>query len=174
MSELPPWMRADADEHIRKSMNNYPELWITAARYAATGMTSPDRLALIMEATEIIQTKSVPEWLRAVETFDASDLKRGGKNRSTNPDRPARAFYLAEAICRLLQIVGASDSLEVDLRTLLGSSLPHEAKRRADMQGALIEYPELSNRQVAGKIRYDPSLLGEELASGLLRRIPKM
>ena len=175
MKDLPEFMELESKRHIHRSMTENPELWVSAALYSAMGLDEDgERFALVMQADEVKRAKSIAEWLHEVSAYDASSLRRGGKNRSENPDLPARSLFLLESIVKLMEIIGAPHSLIEDLRHLTRRDQPIAAQRRAKMQAILISRPELSERKAADIIAYDPTLLGEDIEAKRIFRLPKV
>lgn len=172
MKEAPSFMADAAQQHLAQSMRQNPELWIAAARFASVGPNVGDRLATIMAALELSEIKSLPEWLSAMTTYDGVALKRGGDDRVSNPDLPSNAFYLCEAILRLLQLVEAPSALSSDLQWLLKSKMPIKAEKRAKVQGLLISSPEMSRKKMADAAGCSLKMIQKDIDGGVLVRLP--
>jgi len=173
--KLPDGIDDDVREHVRKNMLENPELWITAARYHTLRVKGGEsRIGLLMTALDVAKTQTVDEWLLDTSHYSWGDIRPGGKTRGDNLDRPARAFYTQTAVIRLLELVGASRALIEDIKHLLKTSQPKAADKRANLQAALIEHPELGNSpsDLARMVGCDRKLVERYLEDGTVQRVP--
>lgn len=173
VKEIPAFMADDARAHVAESMRQNPELWAAAARFASVGVDVGDRLATIMRALELKEIKTVAEWRSTMGLYDGQALQRKGRDRSSNPDMPSNAFYLCQAITRLLELAGAPVELSNDLRWLLHAKLPTSAEKRARVQALLISNPEMSRKKIAREAKCSLKLIQKDIDSGLLVQFPE-
>ena len=158
---------------MRESMQNYPELWIAAARYAATGGQNADEaLALIMLGKDIRRAQSLAHWRQEASDPIPAGVRQGGKTRGENHDRPAIAFFMDQAITRLIELVDGPAAMSEVLNSLLSASQPHDAKMRAKLQALLLRCPHLTTAELAKKAKCDRSLANRYLSDGTIRRVP--
>lgn len=173
-SEIPDW-DMDSRRHVRASMLENSELWVMAARYGSMrGAGRESRIAMMASALDIQKVETLAEWQFEALGYSPDGMQMGGRTKGDNPDRPARAFYIQAAVVRLLELVGAPDPIISELKYLLKPSQPDAAEKRAQLQAALIEYPELANSpwELAKKAECDRKLVERYLGDGSVQKLP--
>ncbi|WP_420608010.1 hypothetical protein [Novosphingopyxis sp.] len=172
---MPPFMSDDSQRHIRQSMEEAPEIWIEAARFdSMRALKHPERLAHILAAQDVARSQSIGEWRHEASSHPHDDLARGGKTAKENPDKLARAYFLALALRRLLELVDAPSSIADDLQDVLGPHLSTKSDCRAKLQKVLIDRPELSDNKTAlsAETGCDRRLIARYLKDGSVQLKP--
>lgn len=175
MSEIPSFMREASNEHLRESMREYRELWITAAKFVSMrGGNREDRLTLIMMADDLSQVGSLAQWKHEVaQSYQGADtsLEAGAELPA---DKKVRALYMRSALIRLLELVDAPQVMITDIFAMLKSSCPKGAPKRGDLQAALIDYPELADKpaELAAETGCSRRLVDRYLNEESVQRIP--
>ena len=168
---VPDFMKASSQQWLAEQMREDPEFYINRAMFAANDLTV-DRMIMVEDAQSINSISTLAQWKAETEIYPKEPLTKGSLNRTANPDRPFRAFYLIEAISKLLALVDAPASMESDVRLLIQASLPRRAERRAEIQKALIDHPTWSDTKIAATYKYDLTGMRKEIEAGQLRRCP--
>lgn len=170
-----PFMSEDAKQHVRQSMEEAPEIWIEAARFdSIRALKNSERLIHILAAQDVARAHSVAEWRHEAASHPLNDLARSGKTGKENPDKLARAYFLAVALGRLLELVNAPSSIADDLQDILSPHLSKKSDCRAELQRVLIEKPELANNKTAlsGETGCDRRLIARYLKDGSVQLKP--
>lgn len=145
------------------------------ARYAGNDLSKDDRLFLASEAEAFQrEVKSLCQWDLEVMSYPREPLTEKRLTKSANPDLPFRALYLMEAIASLLEIVNAPPAMKSDFKTIMGKRLPHDTKKRGDLQEKMIDFPGLSETQLAKQFHYDQTRMRDEIETGKLERHPQL
>ena len=180
---IPEFMTKHIEENREKwlaeSMREDPQFFINAAMYAANNIFKNDRGLLLEEALKLKDIQVLGEWKAEMGMYPTAEMGKDDAKRTRNsnmpppsPDLPFRAFYLLEAVVKLLEIVNAPAAMGSDLRLFMESRLPRTAAERAMMQKALIDHPTWSDTKIAKKYVYDQTRMRKEIANGQLRRYP--
>lgn len=132
-------------EHLRASLQENRDLWITAATYdSLRGYNCEERFTQVMSANDVCATLSVAHWRHEVAN-SARDRASGSEGSSKDlRDKKAQAFYLRAALLHLLDLVDAPVPFKVDVREFLNVDQPTKAIKRGEVQAVLIDFPHLA------------------------------
>jgi len=168
-------MEKDAQEHVRRSMQDNPEIWIAAARFdSLRGANWEERLTLVMAAADIDTASSLADWRHEIRSSYQPLASNPGSGHSKIQDAKARALYIQKALIRLLELVDAPTSILNDARAILELNQPKDASKRAAVQAALIAHPELAENPgaLAKKAGCSRRLVDRCLDDGSVRTLP--
>lgn len=173
---VPDFMKKDIEvngpRRLAERMREDPDFYIHAAMYAANDISTSERLLLLTEALKLSEISKLGEWQFEMAIYPETAMARKDFNRTSNPEMPLRAFYLLEALQKLLALIGAPEAMASDLRLFMQRNLPYVAKKRAKVQKTMIEHPEWSNTKIAEECGYDLTRMGYEVDHGQLIRCP--
>lgn len=151
------------------------EYYLNRAKYAGNNISKEERLFLASESKAFQEgVRNIGHWKLEVMYYPPEPLIGKRINKNNNPDLPFRAKYLMEAISCLLDIADAPSSMKSDFRKLFAKNLPTESVKRAEMQDKMIEFPHLSETQLAKRFSYDQTRLRSEVQDGKLERHPRL
>lgn len=167
-SSMPSFMKKEAERRLAHQMRTNPDFYIKAAMYAANDVSTADRLLLLEEALRLKDIGVLSQWKSEMAIYPEIPLGDADMARTRNPDMPFRAFYLLEAVAKLLEIVDAPEAMTSDLRLFMKARLPYTAVKRAKIQKAIIDNPGWSKTKIAEEFKYDLSRMGDEVDKGQL------
>lgn len=172
---MPDFMVEASRQWTAELMHEDPQFFINAAMYV--GNSNPDRIPservlLLEEALKLKDIRALGEWKAEMEMYPTEPLGKDDLSRTSNHDMPFRAFYLIEAVVKLLEITDAPESMRKDLRLFMQSRMPRTAKKRGKIQKALIDHPAWSDTKIATTYKYDLTRMRAEIENGQLRRCP--
>ncbi len=172
----PDFMVEDAEKNgprrLAERMRQDPEFYINAAMYAANNISTSERLLLLTEALTLKKISKLGEWQFEVEIYPETPMASEDLNRTRNGEMPFRAFYLLEALTKLLSLVGAPEAMRSDLCLFMRSKLPYTAMRRAEFQKYMIDHADWTDTKLANEFGYDLTRMGEEIENKHLLRFP--
>lgn len=173
--KVPDFMAEDATVQLRNSLTENRSLWILAAKYnSLNGHNFIERVSTIMSANDLNKAQSISQWRYEINN-DYSSLYRNKEEREIDPrDKKAQAFYMKIALLRLLEIVDAPSAFKVDVEKFLDSEQPISACKRAAVQAALIDHPELANdpAKLAKASKCSRRLVEKYLNDGSVQKMP--
>lgn len=170
--DVPDFMNGAGSQGLGERMRENPQFYINAAMYAANGMSESDRVLMLEQAQALKAVRVLGEWKVELEMYPDTPLGKESLSRTRNADIPFRAFYLLEAVAKLLEIVDAPAAMTGDLRLFMQKYLPKIAESRAKIQKALIDHPTWSDTKIAKTYGYDLTGMRSEIADGRLQRRP--
>jgi hypothetical protein len=137
-------------------------------KFHGTYADDPARMAVLLNAGRYDDVISLEDWHFETELYPEVSLEADRLTRFDNPDIPVRAYYLARALERLLDLVEAPEAMISDLKRLLWGFEPKGAQKYSDAQRALIENPGLSITAISKLSGLDRSTVHALLKRGIL------
>ena len=161
-----------------------PEIAIQMARYgskfpyrptldARGNCVDPDsdpraHLYQLVTAQFFTDVRTIPEWRACAENYPDTAIGSDQAIQQTNPNAAVRAYYLREALTRLLELAKAPEPMKSDLRAMLEYLIPVGAETRAKVQKAILEDPGASLQQIADQTGADAGQISKDGKAGLL------
>lgn len=168
-TDAPEWMSGEVSDWRAELAHYEPELAVAYAAFAEffpnKNRTESDgtiidpanderaHLFQLLMATWYNDVHTLADWQEEIASYPVKSLKdMKDKPKSKRCAITARAHYLNMALTRLLGLVGAPQSVIADVDYILGLHMPRSAKIREQAQRALIDAPNASLREIAGRL----------------------
>ena len=123
---------------------------------------------MLLDAGRYDDVIGFEDWKWETELYPASALVADKLTRFDNEDIPVRAYYLARALKRLMELGGAPEVMIADLTLLMSGFAPKGAQKYADAQRVLIDNPKAGITEISKISGLDRSTIYALLKKGVL------
>jgi uncharacterized protein YerC len=183
MTKRPAWISKNADgkDSIWRAQ---PDIAIQAARFgnkfpsrptlgAGDQELDPDHdprahLYQLTVAQFFKDVCTIDEWHSYAETYPDQVIGADQNIQKSNPNVTTRAYYLREALPKLLELTKAPSAMAADLCAILTILVPDGAESRSKVQRAILDDPTASLQQIADRTGASPGQISKDGAAGLL------
>ena len=131
-------------------LSEHVERYVSRAKFLGSYADDPDRLNVLLSSDEFDDCRDAEEWSYLASHYPKTPVVADSLTKFENEDIPVRAYYLNKAILRLLELIGAPEAMQSDLRLFLTEHTPKKiAEKYGDIQRAMIEDPYASVPKIA-------------------------
>lgn len=183
MTRRPEWISKDEDGKDSIALSE-PDIAAQIARYgnkypyrpkldAAGSPIDPDddpgaHLYQFITAQLFMDARTKQEWDLCARSYPKAAIPAGQSIQQTNPNVAARAYYLREALQKLLELVSVPQPMVDDLRAMLDRLVPRGAEDRARVQRAILDDPTASLNTIAKRTGMSAAQISKYGQVGLL------
>jgi hypothetical protein len=179
----PGWISKNADgkDSIDRAL---PEIAVQTALYGAkfpsrVGKDSKGKvidpacdpcghLYQLVTAQFFRDARTMTDWHCYADEYPKVGISADETIQQSNPNVAARAYYLREALSKLLELAKAPNGMAADLNALLGPLTPEGAEVRAKVQKAILDDPNASLNDIASRTKSAPGQISKDGKAGLL------
>lgn len=184
MAKRPRWISKNEDGKD-SILRSEPDIAVQAARFGniyphrpTKGLDGheldPDQdprahLYQLTIAQFFAEARTLEDWRSYSESYPSEAISQDQIIQQTNPNVAVRAYYLANALPKLIELLKLPPAMADDLRTMLNPLLPIGAERRANIQKAILDDPLAFLQQIAERTNSDAGQISKDGKAGLIK-----